>query len=155
MAGQLSLSSMIMITPLIYTWLLVSCIHCRTTPTGVHSQEPLEDGILPQTHFAEFLRALYAPQSAKVDMSNDLFPLLSNNIEDELHEEELTEQEGPFSKGLVLQKRNARYCGSYLVTHLTSYMSRFSLANGNNAACNFKFSFNQPLLINNNSKTIS
>ena len=117
---------MFVITSLVYSWIVMSCIDCRTTPTGVHSREPLEDGILSQTHFAEFLRALYAPQSAKDDMPNDLFPLLPTAIEGEWHEDEdSTDQEE--LKGLTLptmvQKRNARYCGSYLVIFFSNSFS--------------------------------
>lgn len=86
----------------------------------------LKDDVTAQNYFADFLRVLYAPQSMKDDLStsempNDIFPLVSSDAGDD-HEEENYDQirrkEFPAVNGVLLpalQKRNARYCGSYLV----------------------------------------
>ena len=86
----------------------------------------LKDDVTAQNYFADFLRVLYAPQSMKDDLStsempNDIFPLISSDAGDD-HEEENYDQirrkEFPAMNGVLLpalQKRNARYCGSYLV----------------------------------------
>lgn len=103
----------------IYSSVLVNLVKARTTPTGVHIQEPLNDGVLSQTHFADFLRALYAPQMPKeieksLEMPNELFPF----IEDHHTEGTDSDNEG-IGGGInefpgtgvmipVLQKRNAR-----------------------------------------------
>jgi len=95
-------------------------VKARTTPTGIHSQDPLGDGVLSQTHFADFIRALYAPQMTKErvlesDLHNELFPIMEEH-HDEEHDNQ--ENEGIYealkefpSTGViipVLQKRNAR-----------------------------------------------
>ena len=86
-----------------------------------------DDGTQARNYFADFLRVLYAPQASKDDVSigsvnempNDIFPLITSDGDD--HEEENYDQirrkEFPVDGVLlpVLQKRNARYCGSYLV----------------------------------------
>ena len=97
-------------------------------------QNPVNLGVLKdeetqaRNYFADFLRVLYAPQASKDDLSltagsandmpNEIFPLITS---DEDHEEENYDQirrkEFPVDGVLlpILQKRNARYCGSYLV----------------------------------------
>lgn len=102
---------------------LVNLVIARTTPTGIHSQEPLGDGVLSQTHFADFIRALYAPQMIKdralgiqkSDMLNELFPTMEEH-HDEEHDNQDNEginealKEFPTTGVMipVLQKRNAR-----------------------------------------------
>ena len=86
----------------------------------------LKDDVTAQNYFADFLRVLYAPQSMKDDLStsempNDIFPLISSDAGDD-HEvenyDQIRRKEFPAVNGVLLpalQKRNARYCGSYLV----------------------------------------
>jgi len=119
----ISFVSFSMILTLFCSSVLVNLVIARTTPTGIHSQEPLGDGVLSQTHFADFVRALYAPQMMKdralgiqtSDMHNELFPMEEHH--DEEHDNQDNEginealKEFPTSTGVmipVLQKRNAR-----------------------------------------------
>jgi hypothetical protein len=98
-------------------------------------QSPVNLGLLKdeetqaRNYFADFLRVLYAPQAPKDDVSlsagssndmpNEIFPMISSDEDN--HEEENYDQirrkEFPVDGVLlpILQKRNARYCGSYLV----------------------------------------
>ena len=105
------------------------------------------DDISGRNHFADFLRALYAPakdgpspttptQLAN-DMANELMPISSladDEHDDDLHNRDL-EQHAEFptdSTGQlpILKKRNSRYCGSYLADALqmvcrSSYLPLF------------------------------
>nr|CAH0113335.1 unnamed protein product [Daphnia galeata] len=118
------------------------CLLCLTQLNARILQNPvslglLKDDVTAQNYFADFLRVLYAPQSMKDDLStsempNDIFPLVSSDAGDD-HEEENYDQirrkEFPAVNGVLLpalQKRNARYCGSYLADALRMACSKSS-----------------------------
>jgi len=117
-------SSKTFIVHFVMFFLLCSSVSIICTKAGspTTGSENREDRGLIKTHFADFLRALYARQTTKDnDMVNDLYPLIpSTFIEDELHlEQPMADIEEPvvikaLSLPNIMQKRNTRYCGSNL-----------------------------------------
>ncbi|KAK4013951.1 uncharacterized protein LOC123467394 [Daphnia magna] len=143
MVSSTSFVSLLMTICLMYSMTLLRA-RAHTLP---HPQVPLgihkDDGTLSANYFADFLRVLYAPQAANDDssmsvgavneMPNDVFPLITPDaIELVAHEdiyESNRQEEFPSEGGVllpILQKRNARYCGSYLADALRMACSRSS-----------------------------
>ncbi|EFX70023.1 Insulin/IGF/relaxin-like peptide 2 [Daphnia pulex] len=123
------------------------CLLYSLTQLSAHTlQNPVNLGLLKdeetqaRNYFADFLRVLYAPQAPKDDVSlsagssndmpNEIFPMISSDEDD--HEEEnydkIRRKEFPVDGVLlpILQKRNARYCGSYLADALRMACSKSS-----------------------------
>ena len=117
-------SSKTFIVHFVMFFLLCSSVSiiCAKAGSPTTGSENREDRVLTKTHFADFLRALYARQTTKDnDMANDLNPLVQSTIiEDELHQEQpMDDIEEPvvikaLSLPSIMQKRNTRYCGSNL-----------------------------------------
>ncbi|XP_057379551.1 uncharacterized protein LOC130701546 isoform X2 [Daphnia carinata] len=142
MVSSTSSVSLLMMICLLYSMTLLRA-RAHTLPhpqvsLGIHK----DDGTLSANYFADFLRVLYAPQAANDefsvsagavnDMSNDVFPLITPDAIDRAAHEDIYEsnrQEFPSDGGVllpILQKRNARYCGSYLADALRMACSRSS-----------------------------
>lgn len=96
-----------------------------------NSHSVIDEEIPLRNHFADFLRALYAPEmrkdgvalplEAENDTPNEIFPLISPDEEQNIHgDEEDQRKEFPVDGVIlpILQKRNSRYCGSYLADAL-------------------------------------
>lgn len=123
----------------------ITCTNAGSPTTGYENRE---DGALTKTHFADFLRALYGRQTAKDnDMANDLYPLIPSTVtEDVLHlEQPMAEVEEPavikaLSLPNMMQKRNARYCGSNLADVLQMVCKNPQLLIGKRSSPSFGYS---------------
>lgn len=117
-----------------YTASLATTIRTKTMSENSNSELMQDKGTAAQKHFADFLRALYTPSKEDIlavsdfpenDVPNETFPLISVETEhddrqqdyDQIH----TDQNESQANSLlfpVLQKRNPRYCGSFLADAL-------------------------------------
>ncbi len=127
-------SLMMTISLFLYSSTIATSLRDHSTPIKSHNADlVIDDGIVARNHFADFLRALYAPQAttdhlamvAENDMPNDIFPLTPVGEEHDIHDEDYDrdqtrQNEFPVDGVLlpILQKRNARYCGSFLADAL-------------------------------------
>ena len=124
-------SLMMTISICLYSSTLATTMRGQATPIKNHNVDQEDAIIAGRNHFADFLRALYAPQlmARATEMSNDVFPLTSSDGDDDVQfeEEEYDRDENsrhnefPTESGVllpILQKRNARYCGSFLADAL-------------------------------------
>lgn len=149
MAQATKVVSFVALVCIVYTSIL-SPTGARTMPSGVHSQEPLDDGATSRSHFEDFVRALTAARTnaglivlpADEDMPNDVFPLdtehrhraASEELERAKESQQRAFKSNPTPANGALQKRSGgRYCGSVLADVLElvcgkSFLSLF----GNN-----------------------